>query len=47
MMSPVLSPLKIQFVDAARIALALIKDNLPEEHGQAGLPRPGADWNAP
>lgn len=32
-MSPALSPLELQFLDAARIALALIKETWTEDHG--------------
>ncbi len=42
-MSPVLSPLEARFLDAARIALALIKDTWPEEHGSS---RVAEAWGA-
>ncbi len=42
-MSPALSPLELQFLDAARIALALIKDTWPEEHGSG---RVAEAWGA-
>ncbi len=40
---PPLSPLEAQLLDAARIALALIKVTWPCEHGQ---PRVGEAWGA-
>jgi len=40
---PILSPLEAQLLDAARIALALIKVTWPYEHGQL---RVGEAWGA-
>ncbi len=40
---PTLSPLETQLLEAARIALALIKNTWPYEHGQ---PPVGEAWGA-